>query len=52
MDGEDGTAADAFSGLTDDELERELTIAASLPRADERYQELLAEQERRREARD
>jgi hypothetical protein len=34
--------------LSDDELERELTIAASSPRRSVRYEEFLAELERRR----
>jgi hypothetical protein len=52
MDEGNEAAADAFSSLTDEELEQELTIAASLPGREERYQELLAERERRREPRD
>ena len=41
---------DALAELSDEELEEELTIAASRAQRDERYHALLAEQQRRREA--
>lgn len=45
---EDEPIADRLADLTDEELERELTIAALGPHRHERYNELLAELERRR----
>ena len=41
-------AADDLAELSDEELQRELTIAASAPHRDERYEQLLAELDRRR----
>jgi len=46
---DDDPLADALADLSDEELEQELTIAASVPHRGERYDELLAEQERRRD---
>jgi hypothetical protein len=48
MSSEDEAPHIAISELSDDELEAELTIAASDPRRSERYDELAAEQKRRR----
>lgn len=45
---EDEPTADKLAELSHEELEQELTIAASRPQRDERYNALLAELERRR----
>jgi hypothetical protein len=48
VEDDDDFDADALAALSDEELEAELTIAASRAQRDERYNALLAEQERRR----
>jgi hypothetical protein len=47
-DEDGGLDAEELAELSDEELEEELTIAASREQRDERYHALLAEQERRR----
>jgi hypothetical protein len=51
VDDERDATSEALAQLTDDELE-ELTIASANPGLDERYDELLAERDRRRWASD